>query len=63
MMKLKKITALGDMSIEDAVNEFFKQENIGKTDIVHIKPVHANGSSGVNDIVAVYVFYDKYNER
>lgn len=60
MMQVKKIT-LSSNSIEDAVNEFFKRENISKTDIVHIRPIHINaGTGGISDIVAVYVFYDKF---
>jgi hypothetical protein len=62
MMKVKKISTPATMSIEDAVNDFFQRENISKHDIVHIRPVHMNHSNGINDVVAVYVFYDKHEE-
>ena len=61
MMKCKKITAPGDVSIEDAVNQFFKLENISKHDVVHIRPITMNSGGGMSDLWCVYIFYDKYN--
>ena len=62
MMKVKKIAPVGtdNRPIEDLVNAFFQQENISKSDIVHIRPISMT-SGGVSDLVAVYVFYDKFS--
>ena len=50
MMKCKKIAAPGNASIEDAVNDFFRQEQISRHDVVHIRPITMSTSVGMADL-------------